>query len=111
MTDESNDVTSEAEFQRRLSDLVSDATENGVGVEGGWTAEAGSADETWDVVISLLAPEESADEDEFQARLTDLITRAHASGIDVRGGWEVESNSADETLDIIITRVESDDAE
>lgn len=54
MTDEPNDVTSEAEFQRRLSDLVSNATANGVGVEGGWTVEAGAADETLDVVITRV---------------------------------------------------------
>jgi len=111
MTDESDDVTSEMEFQRRLSALVSDATANDVGVEGGWTAEVRSADETWDVVISLLASDESADSGEFQTRLTDLIAEAHASGIDVRGGWEVEVESAtSETLDIVITSVESDDA-
>lgn len=54
MTREFDDVTTEEEFHRTLSALVSAAAANGVDVEGGWTCEANPGDEQWDVVISAL---------------------------------------------------------
>ncbi|MFT4889648.1 MAG: hypothetical protein ACI9YT_000558 [Halobacteriales archaeon] len=49
------DITTEAEFEAALSELVDVAEDNGVSVEGGWTSN-GSDGILWDIVITEVVP-------------------------------------------------------
>ncbi|GGL69459.1 hypothetical protein [Halocalculus aciditolerans] len=53
MTTQFDDVATRDEFRRRLSELISAASENDVRVEGGWTCES-IAGNQWDVVVAGL---------------------------------------------------------
>lgn len=52
-----DDITSRADFEAALAELVSRATGNGIQIEGGWTA-AGADGQHWDIVITEVVPKD-----------------------------------------------------
>lgn len=48
---------------------------------------------------------EPADASSFRDALSRLVHNAHENGVDVRGGWECESETGDPDWDTIITAV------
>ncbi len=48
-------------------------------------------------------------EEEVNAELKALLRRAHASGIDVEGGWECRNGSDHPDWDVIVTEVEKNE--
>jgi hypothetical protein len=50
-----DDITTDAEFEAALSEIVHAAEANGVTIEGGWTCN-GSDGTIWDVVITEVVP-------------------------------------------------------
>ncbi|HKL27764.1 MAG TPA: hypothetical protein VJ898_00730 [Natrialbaceae archaeon] len=49
------DITTDAEFEAALNEIVEAAEANGVSVEGGWTCN-GNDGIVWDVVITAVVP-------------------------------------------------------
>ncbi|UPW01362.1 hypothetical protein M0R88_04470 [Halorussus gelatinilyticus] len=47
--------------------------------------------------------------DALNAKLKALLRRAHASGIDVEGGWECRNDTEHPDWDVIVTEVEKDE--
>lgn len=47
-----------------------------------------------------------ADEDAFRAELRALLRRAHASGVDVQGGWECRNGDGSPDWDVVVAEVE-----
>lgn len=51
-------------------------------------------------------------EDALEARLGDILRRAHANGVDVEGGWECRNGSDHPDWDVVVSAVRKlDDSE
>jgi hypothetical protein len=48
-------ITTEAEFEAALTEIVAAAEDNGVAIEGGWTCN-GRDGTLWDVVVTEVSP-------------------------------------------------------
>lgn len=49
-------------------------------------------------------------EQEFNAALNELLRRADAGGLPVRGGWTCRNDAEFDDWDVVVTRVEKPDA-
>ncbi len=61
MSDETQTISSEAEFTEKLHQLLQEAYRGGVNVEGGYECRNGSSYPDWDAVITVMSKPEKSD--------------------------------------------------